>query len=246
MAGGKGTRLRPLTENLPKPMVEVAGRPILERVVLHLVGHGVRRIYLAVNFMAETIKRHFGDGSAFGCDIEYLHETKPLGTGGALSLLPRPVEHPVLVLNGDQIIHVDVAAMLDHHGANGCVATIGAGPHQVQLPYGLISQRDGLLLGIEEKPSMSYLVNRGIYVLEPSVLDYIPTDQDFPITNLFELLLERKSQVGVFYFDDPVDRRRPSGGLEARPWAVSVDLVAHDLVGRWQVGLAVGNGGVWS
>ena len=84
MAGGKGTRLRPLTESLPKPMVEVAGRPILERVVLHLVGHGVRRVYLAVNFMAETIKRHFGDGSAFGCAIEYLHETKPLGTGGAL------------------------------------------------------------------------------------------------------------------------------------------------------------------
>lgn len=220
MAGGKGTRLRPFTENLPKPMVEVAGRPILERVVLHLVGHGVRRIYLAVNFMAETIKRHFGDGSAFGCDIEYLHETKPLGTGGALSLLPRPVEHPVLVLNGDQIIHINIAAMLDHHGANGCVATIGAGPHQVQIPYGLISQCDGMLLGIEEKPSMSYLVNRGIYVLNPSVLEHIPSDQEFPITNLFELLLERKKHVGVFYFDDewidvgrPEDLRRAHGKL---------------------------------
>jgi dTDP-glucose pyrophosphorylase len=219
MAGGKGTRLRPLTENLPKPMVEVAGRPILERVVLHLVGHGVRRIYLAVNFMAETIKRHFGDGSAFGCDIDYLHEKKPLGSGGALSLLPRPVEHPLLVLNGDQIIHVNVTAMLDHHRANGCVATLGVGPHQVQIPYGVVSQRAGVLLGIEEKPSMSYVVNRGIYVLEPSVLDHIPSDQDFPITNLFELLLERNISVGVFYFEDlwidvgrPEDLRRAHGG----------------------------------
>jgi len=210
MAGGKGTRLRPLTESMPKPMVEVAGRPILERVVLHLVGHGVRRIYLAVNFMAEAIRGHFGDGSGFGCEIEYLQETKPLGTGGALSLLPRPVEHPVLVLNGDQIIHVDVTAMLDHHGANGFVATLGAGPHQFQLPYGLVTHRDGFLLGIEEKPSMSYLVNRGIYVLAPSVLELVPSDQDFPITTLFELLLERKSRVGMFYFDDPwIDVGRP-------------------------------------
>lgn len=218
MAGGRGTRLRPLTDRVPKPMVEVAGRPILEHIVLHLVGHGVRHIYLAVNFMAEVIERYFKDGAGFGCRIEYLRETAPKGTGGALSLLPRRPEHPLLVLNGDQITRVDISGMLDAHAKSRCVATMGVGPHQIEVPYATITARDGRLSALEEKPTVNFLVNRGAYVLDAATLALVPGDREFPITALFESLLEARQPVGVFYFDDswidvgrPEDLRRAHG-----------------------------------
>jgi len=218
MAGGKGTRLRPVTEKIPKPMVEVAGRPMLERIVLHLVGHGVRTIYLAVNFMAEVIERHFGDGAAFGCRIEYLRETTPLGTGGALSLLPLRPEHPLLVLNGDLITRADLTAMLEAHMQGKCAATIGVGPYELQIPFGAVTQQAGRLVALEEKPTVSFLVSRGIYVIEPAALDYVPRGREFPMTALFECLLQAKRPVAVFNFADswldvglPEDLRRAHG-----------------------------------
>ena len=165
MAGGKGTRLRPATENIPKPMLEVAGRPILERVVLHLIGHGIWNIYLSVNYRAEIIEKHFGDGERFGCQISYLHEDEPRGTGGALSLLPERPGHPILVLNGDQVMHSDLTKMLEYHERQRAAATIGIGPYQVQLPYGTVIERDGRLVALQEKPNISVLVNRGLYIL---------------------------------------------------------------------------------
>ena len=218
MAGGRGTRLRPAAENIPKPMVEVAGRPMLERIVLHLVGHGIRRIYLAVNFMAEAIERHFGDGAAFGCRIEYLREQAPLGTGGALSLLASRPQHALLVLNGDLVTRADVSAMLEAHAASGCAATIAVGPYEVQLPFGAVTERSGRLLALEEKPSVRFLVNRGIYVLEPEALGYVPANREFPMTALFDALLRAGEQVAVFNFEDawldvgaPEDLRRARG-----------------------------------
>ena len=222
MAGGKGTRLRPITERLPKPMVEVAGRPMLERTVLHLVGHGIRTIYISVNFMADVIERHFSDGAAFGCKIEYLRETMPLGTGGALSLLPSRPEHPFLVLNGDLITNVDLTAMINTHVQGNHAATIGVGPYQVQIPFGTVIESGGHLVSLEEKPTINVRINRGIYVLEPASLDYVPKDQEFPITALFDSLVAVNKSVGVFFFDDtwldvgiPEDLRRARGLLEA-------------------------------
>lgn len=203
MAGGKGTRLRPVTENIPKPMLEVAGRPMLERIVLHLVGHGIHTIYIAVNFMAEVVERHFGDGSALGCRIEYLRESTPLGTGGALSLLPTKPKDPFLVLNGDMVSRANLTAMLEAHGRSKCLATIGIGPYQIQVPFGTVNESGGRLLSLAEKPTVDFLVNRGIYVLEPATLDFVPKQKEFPITDLFEALLEAKKPVGVFNFDDP-------------------------------------------
>ena len=215
MAGGKGTRLHPITTTTPKPMVEVAGRPMVERIVLHLVGHGVQTIYLAVGFMSEVIERHFGDGAAFGCRIEYLREKMPLGTGGALSLLPCRPEHPLLVLNADLVTRADVTAMLEAHADSGHAATVGVGSYQVQLPFGRVTEHAGRLIALEEKPQLSFLVNRGIYAINPDVLDLVPKDQEFPITALFEKLLEAKRPVGVFYFSEswldvglPEDLRR--------------------------------------
>ena len=203
MAGGRGARLRPVTDAIPKPMIEVAGRPMLERIVLHLVGHGVQTIHLAVNFMADVIERHFGDGSTLGCRIEYLRESTPLGTGGALSLLPEHPAHPFFVLNGDLISRANLTAMLDMHNRRRHLATIGVGPYEVQIPFGTVREQGGRLLSIAEKPTVDFLINRGIYVLDPETLDHVPKQRDFPITELFEALLAAKKNVGVFNFDDP-------------------------------------------
>jgi len=220
MAGGMGTRLRPLTDSVPKPMLEVAGRPMLERIVLHLVSHGIRRIYLAVNYKADLIEGYFGDGSRFGCDISYLREDEPRGTGGALSLLPERPACPILVLNGDQITRADLTAMLEHHARAGAVATIGAGSYEVELPYGIIAATEGRLVSLQEKPTISVVINRGLYVLEPSLLDIIPPRGEFAITSLFERLLEASQPVSVFHFDDywldvgrPLDFRLANGAV---------------------------------
>jgi dTDP-glucose pyrophosphorylase len=203
MAGGKGTRLRPVTESIPKPMLEVAGRPMLERIVLHLVGHGIQTIYISVNFMAGVIEKHFGDGNEFGCRIEYLQESAPLGTGGSLSLLPRRPEHPFLVLNGDSISRANVTALLEAHAQHNYLATVGVGPYQIQVPFGTVRETAGRLESLVEKPTLDILVNRGIYVLDPVVLDFVPKQKEFPITDLFNELLAAKKPVGVFNFDDP-------------------------------------------
>jgi len=200
MAGGKGTRLRPMTEVVPKPMVEVVGRPILERVLLHLVSHGIRNVHLAVNYKAKVIEQHFGDGAAFGCKIEYLRETMPLGTAGALSLLPLRPAHPFFVLNGDLVTDVDLTEMLSSHVENSHAATMGVGAYQVQIPFGTVTARDGQLVSIEEKPTANFLINRGIYALDPSVLDYVPKDREFLMTTLFEMLLNAKRPVGIYEF----------------------------------------------
>lgn len=183
MAGGQGQRLRPLTETVPKPMIRVAGRPILERIVLHLVSHGITRVFLSVNYLAEQIKEHFGDGERFGCVIEYLHEEQPLGTGGALALLP-PQDHPVLVMNGDLVTQADLGAMLDFHYRSGRDATIGVRGYFHTVPFGVVAVDDGHVVALSEKPSMSALVNAGIYVLDPSLLAQIPKGQEFPLTAL--------------------------------------------------------------
>jgi dTDP-glucose pyrophosphorylase len=201
MAGGKGTRLRPLTENCPKPMIQVAGRPILERVVLHLVGHGIRKIFLSINYLGEQIENHFGDGAKFGCSIEYLREDKPLGTGGPLSLLP-PLEYPFIVMNGDQITQANISDLLCFHEEEGVVATLGVRHYRVEIPFGVVQQKGKRLLDFQEKPSALYLVNTGIYVLNPDVLALVPAQAEFSIKTLFDLLLEKGQQIGVHYIEE--------------------------------------------
>ncbi len=197
MAGGKGVRLRPITEHLPKPMIPVAGRPILERLVLHLVGSGITHIYLSVNYMAEVIIRHFGDGSRYGCHISYLHETEELGTGGALSLLPSIPADPIVVLNGDLVTQLDFASMLAFHAASKSAATIGYRPYSHQVPFGCLDIRDDAVIGIQEKPVLERCVNAGVYVISPKVLELVPR-KFFPITELFQTLLDRGDKVGSY------------------------------------------------
>jgi len=202
LAGGKGTRLGPLTATTPKPMVTVAGRPILERLVLHLVGWGVRRIFLSVNHLSEVIENHFGDGARFGCRIEYVREQAPLGTGGPLSLLSSPPPEPLLVMNGDLVTQVNVGRLLDFHSCGAYSATFGVRPHAIEVPFGVAEVRNGRLEGLREKPTMHLLVNAGIYVLAPAVLDLVPRGREFPITDLFLELLAQGSRVGAFPIED--------------------------------------------
>jgi dTDP-glucose pyrophosphorylase len=202
MAGGEGRRLRPLTDRLPKPMIKVAGRPILERIVLLLVGHGIRDIYLAVNYMAEAIVDHFGDGSRFGCRIEYLRETMAHGTGGALSLLPRQPAEPLIVMNGDLVTQIDICRLLAFHAREGAAATLAARHYQTEIPYGVVAERAGRLQELVEKPTADYLINTGIYVLEPAVLPLVPQQKYFPITDLFAMLLARQQAVAVYQVEE--------------------------------------------
>lgn len=199
MAGGVGSRLRPLTEKLPKPMLKVAGRPILERIVLHLVGHGIRRVYLSVGYLGAVIEEHFGDGSRFGCRIEYLREHGPLGTGGALSLLPDTPTAPLVVMNGDLVTQADVGAMLESH--EGASVTVGVRPWLCSIPFGCIEVEDSRITRIEEKPTLARLVNAGVYVLSPSVLARVPAGVDFPITALLESCIAEGETVRAFEVD---------------------------------------------
>jgi len=186
MAGGQGVRLRPLTENIPKPMIRVAGRPILERIVLHLVSYGICRIFLSVNHLAQVIEDYFKDGSKYGATIEYLHEDEPLGSGGAISLLPEIPEHPFMVMNGDLIADVNCADMIEFHSQNDFYATMGVYSYLHQVPFGCVEIQDNRLAGLEEKPVLEKIVNAGIYVLSPQAVSAIPKNTYFPITTLFE------------------------------------------------------------
>jgi dTDP-glucose pyrophosphorylase len=201
MAGGKGTRLYPITKNMPKPMVKVAGRPILERLILHLVGFGIRRIFISINYMGHVIQKHFGDGERFGCSIEYLEEDEPLGTGGALSLLPVKPADPLIVMNGDLVLQANLEQMLSFHNRGGYYATIGAHKYSHQVPYGCIKVENDCVCALEEKPVASYLVNAGLYVLSPEAVASIPKEY-FPITGLFEEAIAKERSCGSFLIHD--------------------------------------------
>lgn len=217
MAGGRGERLKPITDHLPKPMIRVAGRPILERIVLHLVGHGIRTIYLSVNYKSHIIEEHFGNGREFGCSITYLKEKEPLGTGGPLALLPRKPDHPLLVLNGDLVTQVNVGEMLERHARDGNRITVGAHEHYYTVPFGVLKEKRGRVLEVREKPTASWLVNAGIYVLDPALLRRIPKGREFPLPALIEDALERKERVGVYRIEEEwMDIGRPVELKKAR------------------------------
>ncbi|MEU0466431.1 nucleotidyltransferase family protein [Amycolatopsis sp. NPDC006131] len=203
MAGGKGTRLGALTKSTPKPMLPVAGRPILERILLHLVGSGVDRVFLSVNYMATVIEKHFGDGAQFGCTIDYLREDpdQPLGTGGSLGLIEdlgyEPVD-PVLVMNGDLITQFSVRAILEAHAQQSAVATVATAEYKHEVPFGVLEESDQRLVQIIEKPTHRWPVNAGIYVFDPSLFSRIPKACDYPITKLIENCLNRGERVGLW------------------------------------------------
>jgi dTDP-glucose pyrophosphorylase/predicted transcriptional regulator len=217
LAGGRGTRLYPLTETVPKPMIPVAGRPILERLVLHLMSHGIRRIFLSVNYLSHIIERHFGDGSGFGCGIEYLREQEPLGTGGPLSLLPSTPTAPVLVVNGDLVTQCDIGKLIDFHEEGKYFATFGVRPYIMDIPFGVARVEGEQLIELREKPTERMLINAGIYVLSPEATQMVPKNVFYPITEIFSSCLAKNLPVGAPLIEDEwLDIGRPEQLLHAR------------------------------
>ncbi len=174
MAGGKGKRLRPHTENCPKPMLLVDGKPMLEILLEQCISSGFRQFFLSVNYLKEQIIDYFQNGSKWGIRIDYLVEDKPLGTAGSLQLLPSNLKNPFLVLNGDVLTRLDPIQLLRFHVEHDAVATLGVREHVLTVPFGVIQINGVELAGIEEKPSYTHLVNAGIYVMNPEVVKLLP------------------------------------------------------------------------
>ncbi len=197
MAGGLGTRLRPLTEDLPKPMLPVDGKPLIERVIEQLRQAGIRRMNVTTHYKPEKIVEYLGDGHAFGVELNYVDEKQPLGTGGALGLMPPPNE-PMLVINGDILTQVDFRAMLNFHQENHADMTIGVRRYEMQVPYGVIECDGVLVRHLQEKPQVGFLVNAGIYLLEPSFYELMPQNTSFNMTDLIQRFLDAERTVVSF------------------------------------------------
>jgi dTDP-glucose pyrophosphorylase len=188
MAGGLGSRLMPLTADTPKPMLPVGDRPLMERTIERLRDAGIVRLSISTHHLADRIVEHFGDGQRFGVSIEYLTEERPLGTAGGLGLLDRRPE-PILVINGDILTKVDFRDLLAYHRRHGADVTVGVRRYEIDVPYGVVECEGPAVRAIKEKPSVGFLVNAGVYLLEPSVQSVIPAGTRFDMTDLIGRLL---------------------------------------------------------
>jgi dTDP-glucose pyrophosphorylase len=172
MAGGIGTRLRPLTEDTPKPLLEVGGEALIDRILRLLASHGVQRVFVSVNYLRELVKAHVGDGARFGVRAVYLEEDEPLDTGAGLALIPRSGE-PFFVVNGDVLTNANLTAMARAHQIGGAIATVATHLYPMPLPYGHVHAAGAALQRIEEKPVLRYSINAGIYAIAPQALDHV-------------------------------------------------------------------------
>lgn len=197
MAGGKGLRLRPLTEETPKPLLLVRGKPILEHIIENLRDEGFANIVIAINYLGSQIENHFKNGSRLGVDIRYLREQRELGTAGALSLLERTDSSPVVVMNGDLLLAASVGKMLDYHIEKKSVITVGAKIVETPVPYGVLTTEGQIIQGIEEKPSHIDLVNAGVYILNSEVFASLSSDQ---ATDMPQLILDNVGGGRVFAY----------------------------------------------
>jgi len=198
MVGGLGTRLRPLTEHTPKPMLKVGNKPILETIILNFKKYGFTNIILSVSYMAEVIEEYFKDGSEFGVNIEYVHEDKRMGTAGSLSLIREKLTESFFVMNGDLLTNVNFSHMMDYHLHNKSIATMGIREYDFQVPYGVVNVEEEDILSIVEKPVHKFFVSAGIYTLNEKVLDFIPNDEFYDMPTLFEQIIEQKLKTVSF------------------------------------------------
>lgn len=202
MAGGQGTRLRPLTKKLPKPMIKVGEKPIIETIINNFSKQGFDNFYISVNYMADVIKDYLKDGSDLDVTINYLEEDTPLGTAGALSMLP-PQKDPIIVMNGDLLSKVDFSKLINHHNQKGVLATMCVRKYMNNIPYGVIDfDEDFFIHRLEEKPERIHFVNAGIYALSPEVLSTIPKTGGYDMTQIFEQLVAEKKPAAAFPVKD--------------------------------------------
>ena len=201
MAGGFGKRLRPLTDDTPKPMLRIGDRPLIEHVVDRLREAGIRNVNISTFYLPEKIVGHFGDGKKFGVDVSYVQESRPLGTAGALSLLQNTTE-PALVTNGDILTSVNYRSMWNFHCKHQAALTVASRKYEIKVPYGVVEHDEAAVMGLTEKPTFEFFVNAGIYLLDPYALQQIPKDlvddTQFHMTDLIQLLIDQGRKVVSF------------------------------------------------
>ncbi|MFW3372421.1 nucleotidyltransferase family protein [Aliarcobacter butzleri] len=191
MVGGLGTRLRPLTENTPKPMLKVGNKPILQTIVEKFAEYGYTNIIMCVNYKSHMIQDYFGDGKEFGVNIEYVLENQRMGTAGALSLLKDKPNEPFFVMNGDLLTNINFEHLHNYHIATNSIGTMCVREYDFQVPYGVVNIKDSKIISIEEKPTHKFFVSAGIYMLSQEVLEYIPENQFYDMPTLFEKIISK-------------------------------------------------------
>jgi dTDP-glucose pyrophosphorylase/predicted transcriptional regulator len=198
MAGGLGSRLKPLTDDCPKPLLRLGNKPILEIILRYLIESGFKKYFISVNYKAEMIEKYFGDGARWGIEITYLREKRAMGTAGALGLLPDCPTAPLIVMNADLLTKVNIHQLLDFHSAHKATATMCVRDYHFQVPFGVVKIDQHRLISVDEKPIHRFFVNAGIYVLSPSALGYVPRDMSYDMTKLFEDLIAEGHETAVF------------------------------------------------
>ncbi len=197
MVGGYGTRLHPMTERLPKSMLPIGDRPLLELTLRKLWEAGIRCVNLATHYKADIIAEHFGDGRNFGLEIRYVEENQPLGTAGALSMIEN-TNDPLLVINGDILTRVDFRAMLDFHRQHSADMTVAVRQHELRLPFGLVETDGPAITGVSEKPVLRHFINAGIYLLNPEMCRFVPHGHRYDMTDLISKLIAEGRRVVSF------------------------------------------------
>lgn len=197
MAGGFGTRLRPLTEAVPKPMLPVGDRPLLAHIIGQLRRAGIRQLNVTTHYKADAISDHFGDGQQYGIEIRYVREDLPLGTAGALALV-EAAGQPLLVMNGDILTRVDFGAMHEFHRQQRADMTVGVRQYEFKVPYGVVETAGPLVTGLSEKPTIRHFINAGLYLINPDVRTLVPPGRRFDMTDLIQTALARGRRVACF------------------------------------------------
>lgn len=198
MAGGLGKRLFPLTNDRPKPLIHVGDRPILETIVLLMRNAGFEEFFVTTHYRADMIQEHFGDGSKLGVNIHYLHEESPLGTAGSLSLLPEVPTEPLIVMNADLLTNLNFDELLKFHTKSQADMTVCVRDHQIQVPFGVVETKDVWVKSVTEKPTERYLVNAGVYALNPRALKMAQESQYGDMVSLLNGLVKQKLSVAAF------------------------------------------------
>jgi NDP-sugar pyrophosphorylase family protein len=210
MAGGFGTRLRPHTEQLPKPMLPVSDKPMLQHIIERARSQGFNHFVLAVHYLSHIIEDYFRDGGDFGVQIDYLREETPLGTAGALSLLDPEPELPFVVTNGDVLTDIHYGELLDFHVRQNAAATMAVRAYEWQHPFGVVQTEGVKIVGYEEKPVNRTHINAGVYVLDPGVLRHMEPNSSCDMPALFELLQQKKLHTVAYPMHEPwLDVGRP-------------------------------------
>ena len=199
MAGGFGKRLTPLTYNIPKPLLKVGSKPILQIILENFVESGFEDFYISTHFMSHKIKGYFENGKKWKVSIKYIDEKNPLGTAGALGLLPKKeINMPLVMMNGDLLTNVNFKKLLDNHNKSKAVLTVCISEHQIQIPYGVINKKRSKLVKIEEKPFQKFFINAGIYVINPEIIKNMKKEKKMDMPSLIQRLLDKGENINIF------------------------------------------------